>query len=129
MLLSDLPARLNSALDHLLAGSDVQEVERRLTADIPRIEGCGEGFWLLEPVHFLAVREEFATVWRGDDEALLSAVSPFPFALTAIEVMRPRYYVYFVPYGPVSARARKTSAGRSAGVPRGDGAPTSYRAR
>ena len=38
-------------------------------------------------------------MWRGRDEALLSTVSPFPVALTAIEVMRPRYFVYFVPYG------------------------------
>ena len=107
MLLGDLPARLNSALDHRLAGPAGREVERRLTAQVPWIEGCGEGFWLIEPVSFLAVREEFATVWRGDDEALLSAVSPFPFALTAIEVMRPRYFAYFVPYGPVPDESEK----------------------
>jgi hypothetical protein len=34
-----------------------------------------------------------ATVPRGSDEALLSAVSPFPGALTAIEVMPPGYRV------------------------------------
>ncbi|MDX6357312.1 MAG: uncharacterized protein QOH37_366 [Nocardioidaceae bacterium] len=107
ILLTDLPARLNNALDHVFAGVDRREVERRLTADWPRIDGCGEGFWLISRVNFLAVREEFATVWRGHEEALLSAVSPFPFALTAIEVMRPRYHVFFVPYGPVPRAPEK----------------------
>ena len=52
----------------------------------------------MAPVGFLAVRDEFATVWRGDEESPLSAVSPFPLALTAIEVMRPHCYAYFVPF-------------------------------
>ena len=64
----------------------------------PQVEGLGEGFWLVQPVGFLAVREEFATVWRGHEEYLLSEVSPFPLALTTIEVMRPRCFVYFVPF-------------------------------
>ena len=34
-------------------------------------------------------------------------MSPFPFALTAIEVMRPRYHVFFVPFGPVEREAGK----------------------
>lgn len=116
ILLTDLPARLNGALDHVFAQVGHREVERRLTADVPQVEGCGEGFWLIAPVHFLAVREEFATVWRGDEEVPLSAVSPFPFALTAIEAMRPHFHVFFIPYGQVSPERDKTqrqSVGRT----------------
>ena len=62
---------------------------------------------------FLAVREEFATVWRGDVESPLSAVSPFPLALTAIEVMRPHCYAYFVPFAHAAHAPR---AGPAAAV-------------
>ena len=100
-MLAALPARLNSALNAVLdrdhhAGA--RRVETWLTAATPDVEGLGEGFWLVQPVGFLAVREEFATVWRGHEESPLSEVSPFPLALTTIEVMRPRCFVYFVPF-------------------------------
>ena len=39
-------------------------------------------------------------MWRGDEESPLSEVSPFPLALTTIEVMRPHCFVYFVPFQP-----------------------------
>jgi hypothetical protein len=100
IMLADLPARLNSALDAMLDAdhhAGARRVEAALTALTAQVDGLGEGFWLVEPIGFLAVREEFATVWRGNQESPLSEVSPFPLALTAIEVMRPRCFVYFVP--------------------------------
>lgn len=102
LMLTELPARLNGALDELLGDDDnvgAREVEAWLSATTPHVDGLGEGFWLVQPVGFLAVRDEFATVWRGNLESPLSAVSPFPLALTAIEVMRPHCYAFFVPYG------------------------------
>ena len=102
LMLTELPARLNGALDELLGDDDhvgAREVEAWLSATTPHVDGLGDGFWLIQPVGFLAVRDEFATVWRGDMESPLSAVSPFPLALTAIEVMRPHCYAYFVPFG------------------------------
>jgi hypothetical protein len=101
LMLTELPARLNGALDELLGDDDhvgARLVEGWLSTTTPYVEGLGEGFWLVVPVGFLALRDEFATVWRGDVESPLSAVSPFPLALTAIEVMRPHCYAYFVPF-------------------------------
>lgn len=101
LMLTELPARLNGALDELLGEDDdigAREVEVWLSLDTPLVDGLGEGFWLVVPVGFLAVRDEFATVWWGGEESPLSAVSPFPLALTAIEVMRPHCYAFFVPY-------------------------------
>ena len=101
LMLTEPPARLNGALDELLGDDDhvgARIVEAWLSTTTPRIDGLGEGFWLVAPVGFLAVRDEFATVWRGDVESPLSAVSPFPLALIAIEVMRPHCYAYFVPF-------------------------------
>ena len=101
LMLTEPPAQLNGALDELLGDDDhvgARVVEAWLSTTTPRVDGLGEGFWLVAPVGFLAVRDEFATVWRGDEESPLSAVSPFPLALTAIEVMRPHCYAYFVPF-------------------------------
>ena len=101
LMLTEPPARLNGALDELLGDDDhvgARIVEAWLSTIRPHVEGLGEGFWLVAPVGFLAVRDEFATIWRGDVESPLSAVSPFPLALTAIEVMRPHCYAYFVPF-------------------------------
>jgi HD superfamily phosphohydrolase len=101
LMLSELPSRLNGALDELLDEDDhvgARIVEAWLSTMTPRVDGLGEGFWLVEPVGFLAVRDEFATVWRGEEESPLSAFSPFPLALVAIEVMRPHCYAYFVPF-------------------------------
>ena len=81
LMLTEPPARLNGALDELLGDDDhvgARIVEAWLSTTTPRIDGLGEGFWLVAPVGFLAVRDEFATVWRGDVESPLSAVSPFP---------------------------------------------------
>jgi HD superfamily phosphohydrolase len=110
LMLTELPARLNGALDELLGDDDnvgAREVEAWLSTTTPRVDGLGEGFWLVQPVGFLALRDEFATVWRGDVESPLSAVSPFPLALTAIEVMRPHCYAYFVPYAAAPQHAGK----------------------
>jgi hypothetical protein len=101
-MLTEPPARLNGALDELLGDDDhvgARIVEAWLSITTPHIDGLGGGFWLVAPVGFLAVRDEFATVWRGGVESPLSAVSPFPLALIAIEVMRPHCYAYFVPFG------------------------------
>ena len=102
-LLEEDCARLNEALDVLLlaGGARVEDAEAALDAAIPEVPGQGPGYWLLARLPFLAVKEEFATVWRGNDETPLSAVSPFPLALTAIEVMRPRWMAFFVPFGTV----------------------------
>lgn len=99
-LSGEVSARLNEALDAvLLAGGDrPEDAEERLTVVAGTVPGLGAGFWLLARLPFLAVKEEFATVWRGDDESPLSAVSPFPLALTAIEAMRPRWMAFFVPF-------------------------------
>jgi hypothetical protein len=114
-MLTEPPARLNGALDELLGDDDhvgARLVEEWLSETTPYVEGLGEGFWLVQPVVFLAVRDEFATIWRNGVELPLSAVSPFPLALTAIEVMRPHCYAHFVPYtwaptypGPKTRRA------------------------
>jgi HD superfamily phosphohydrolase len=101
LMLTELPSRLNGALDELLDDDDqvgAREVEQWMSVTAPRVDSLGDGFWLVAPVGFLAVRDEFATVWRGDRESPLSAVSPFPLALIAIEVMRPHCYAYFVPF-------------------------------
>ena len=116
LMLTEPPARLNGALDELLGDDDhvgARIVEAWLSAIRPRVEGLGEGFWLVAPVGFLAVRDEFATIWRGDVESPLSAVSPFPLALTAIEVMRPHCYAYFVPFdtSPAHPGAQATAVG------------------
>ena len=114
LMLTEPPARLNGALDELLGDDDhvgAREVEAWLSETTPHVDGFGEGFWLVEPVAFFAVREEFATIWRSGVEQPLSAVSPFPLALTAIEVMRPHCYGFFVPFAapPLhpSAEARR----------------------
>ena len=101
LMLTELPARLNGALDELLGDDDhvgARLVEEWLSETTPFVDGLGEGFWLVQPVAFLAVRDEFATIWRNGVELPLSAVSPFPLALTAIEVMRPHCYAHFVPF-------------------------------
>jgi hypothetical protein len=118
-MLAELPARLNATLgamserDH---NAGARLIEAQLTARTPEVEGLGEGFWLVQPVGFLAVQEEFATVWRGNEESPLSEVSPFPLALTMIEVMRPRCLVYFVPFagtGQHVGKAARRAVGRA----------------
>ncbi|WP_036555494.1 hypothetical protein [Nocardioides insulae] len=111
-LLRELPARLNAALDHRLAAEGVpgrlHHVEELLDRVHPVVPVCGgPGTWLVVRVPFLALDEDFARVWRGDEEVALSEVSPFPLALTAIEVMRPRYFVYFVPFDAAPVDATK----------------------
>ena len=57
------------------------------------------------------MKEDVANIWRGSEQALLSDVSPYPIALAAIEIMRPRYQVFFVPHaakpGEASTRQRR----------------------
>lgn len=111
-LVADLPARLNDALDAQLASADddrgLRAAEARLTELHPELPTCGgAGFWLLARVPFMALKEDFANIWRGDEEVGLSELSPFPLALTAIEVMRPRYFVYFVPFDRAAGDASK----------------------
>lgn len=120
VLLSELPARLNAALDECLhpgeGQSRTREVEELLGRLHPTVEVCGgAGFWLVTTVPFLALKEDFANIWRGDEEVALAEVSPFPLALTAIEVMRPRWFVYFVPFVvPVreAAKEQRQEVGR-----------------
>ena len=47
-MLTELPARLNGALDELLGDDDqvgAREVEAWRSTTTPRVEGLGEGFW------------------------------------------------------------------------------------
>ena len=102
-LLADLPARLNSALDGLVrpngSDQDLRDVEELLVLRTGELDSCGgAGTWLVTHVPFFALQEDVANIWRGDEEALLSDVSPYPLALAAIEIMRPRYYAFFVPF-------------------------------
>ncbi len=43
-------------------------------------------------------------------------MSPYPLALAAIEIMRPRYYVFFIPFAGAAAEAstaQRRAVGRS----------------
>ena len=82
-----------------------ESVEDLLVRETGHVDGCGEGNWLVTHVPFLALEEDVAQIWRGDHAALLSDVSPYPLALAAIEIMRPRYHVFFVPFDGASAEA------------------------
>ena len=37
-------------------------------------------------------------IWRGDRTVQLGELSPLAVALAAMEVMRPRYFVFFIPH-------------------------------
>ncbi len=106
-LLDELPAQLNDALDRSVANADgVRAAEEHVGRLNPTVPACaGAGAWLVVRVPFLALEEGSTAVWRGDEEVPLSQVSPIPVALSAIEVMRPRYFVFFVPFeaAPVDA--------------------------
>ena len=123
-LLTEVPARLNAALDRLLrpTGSDAEmrAVEDLLVRETGQVDGCGEGNWIVTHVPFLALQEDVAQIWRGDHAALLSDVSPYPLALAAIEIMRPRYSRVLRAVRRCVGRGidRATSRGR-AGVLRG----------
>ena len=119
-LMTELPARLNSALDRLLrpieGDTDIRGVEDLLERQAGRVDGCGEGTWIVTYVPFLALQDDVAQIWRGDHPALLSDVSPYPLALAAIEIMRPRYYVFFVPFdgaGGEASTAQRRAVGRA----------------
>ena len=59
---------------------------------------AGPGRWLLARTKFRALDEEHASIWRGDHTVQLGELSPLAVALAAMEVMRPRYFVFFVPH-------------------------------
>jgi len=59
---------------------------------------AGRGRWLLARTQFRALDEEHASIWRGDHTVQLGELSPLAVALAAMEVMRPRYFVFFVPH-------------------------------
>jgi hypothetical protein len=118
-LLADLPARLNSALDAVVrpngGDQDLRDVEDLLALKAGELDSCGgAGTWIVTHVPFFALQEDVAIIWRGDEEALLSDVSPYPLALAAIEIMRPRYYVFFVPFEG-AAREASTAQRREVG--------------
>ena len=111
---------MNAALDRLLRpvedDTDLRAVEDLLGREAGRIDGCGEGTWIVTHVPFQALEEDVAQIWRGDHPALLSDVSPYPLALAAIEIMRPRYYVFFVPFDGASgdaSTAQRRAVGRA----------------
>lgn len=116
VLQSELPALLNAALDELLRPQrDAQEsraAEMKLGLQVPSVPGCGDGFWLVDTSPFRALEEDFAGIWRDDDETLLGELSPFPIALAALEIMRLRHMVFFVPLdgGPGEATAEQRRA-------------------
>ena len=99
-LQADLPARLNAALDAVLqpdrAEDVLEDAERWLTGAVPAFAGPGR--WLLARTRFRALDQEHARIWRGDQTVQLGELSPLAVALAAMEVMRPRYFVFFVPY-------------------------------
>jgi HD superfamily phosphohydrolase len=99
-LQADLPARLNAALDAVLqpnrADAALEDAERRLTDAVPAFAGPGR--WLLAQTKFRALDEEHARIWRGDQTVQLGELSPLAVALAAMEVMRPRYFAFFVPH-------------------------------
>ena len=109
VLAADVPARLNAAIDRTLRrvadNGDLPAVEARLTREVPVVPSCGPGFWLVAEVPFRGMKERVANIWRGSEQALLSDVSPFPIALAAIEIMRPRYQVFFVPFAATPGEA------------------------
>ena len=99
-LQADLPAQLNAALDAVLrpdrTDADLEDAERWLTDAVPAFDGPGR--WLLARTEFRAIREEQASIWRGDRTVQLGELSPLAVALAAMEVMRPRYFAFFVPH-------------------------------
>lgn len=115
VLAADVPARLNAAIDRILRrvadNGGLPAVEARLTREVPVVPSCGSGFWLVAEVPFRGMKEDVANIWRGSEQALLSDVSPYPIALAAIEIMRPRYQVFFVPFaakpGEASTQQRR----------------------
>lgn len=114
VLQSELPALLNAALDDLLQpqeGAESRAAERKLDLQVASVPGCGDGFWFVDTSRFRALEDDFAGVWRDDEEALLSEVSPFPIALAALEIMRLRHMVFFVPFdgrpGEATAEQRR----------------------
>jgi HD superfamily phosphohydrolase len=100
VLQSELPALLNAALDELLGpqtDARSRAAEMKLGLQVTSVPGCGDGFWFVDTSGFTALEDDFAGIWRDDDEALLSDVSPFPIALAALEIMRLHHMVFFVP--------------------------------
>ncbi|MGH7513292.1 MAG: hypothetical protein ACREOQ_10250, partial [Gemmatimonadales bacterium] len=99
-LQADLPARLNAALDAVLqpnrTDTALEDAERWLTDTVPTFAGPGR--WLLARTKFRALDEEHARIWRGDQTVQLGELSPLAVALAAMEVMRPTYFVFFVPH-------------------------------
>ena len=93
-------ARLNAALDAVLQpdrpDTALEDAERWLTDAVPAFAGPGR--WLLARTKFRAPDEEHASIWRGDHTVQLGELSPLAVALAAMEVMRPRYFVFFVPH-------------------------------
>jgi hypothetical protein len=53
---------------------------------------------LLARTKFRALDEEHARIWRGDQTVQLGELSPLAVALAAMEVMRPSYFVFFIPH-------------------------------
>jgi hypothetical protein len=116
-MLTELPALLNGAFDELLGDDDhvgARLVEEWLSETTPTVDGLGEGFWLVQPVAFLAVRDEFATIWRNGVELPLRAVSPCPLARTAIVVDDSRRAVRAA--NPRRAELRLTGSPRAGAV-------------
>jgi HD superfamily phosphohydrolase len=115
VLQSELPALLNAALDELIRPNAEEPgnhaAEMKLGLQVPSVPGCGDGFWFVSTSHFTALEDDFAGIWRDDEQALLSDVSPFPIALAALEIMRLRHMVFFVPLdarpGEVTADQRR----------------------
>ncbi len=99
-LQADIPAQLNAALDAVLrpnrTDADLEDAERWLTDAVPAFDGPGR--WLLARTEFRAIQQEHASIWRGDQTVQLGELSPLAVALAAIEVMRPRYFAFFVPH-------------------------------
>ena len=59
LMLTELPSRLNGALDELLDDDDQVGARRSSSgcpSTAPHVDGLGDGFWLVAPVGFLAVR-------------------------------------------------------------------------
>ncbi len=90
------PALLNSALDWVTSRNE-QKLEELLNSEYETILGLGEGYWVVARKDFRAIRAGATNVFRKGEAIDISHLSPIVPALVAAELMRPRWFAYFLP--------------------------------